>query len=209
MSSQVQICNLALRRIAAQPIVSLTEGSEEANVMNDIFDMLYKKELRSYPWRWASVTATLAEIASESPPDFAYVHQLPADYLQMQLIIESVTGETLYDVWDELYGKHSLRNQEWEVRQGKLYSNWSDVKIKYTQLVTDYAKLDPTFVEAFAWKLAMEGAPTITTREGLVQKAFQMYQLSINEARGQDGIEQRRRLNISREYLGARHFIRR
>lgn len=208
MANQIEICNIALRAIEAQPIGSLTEGSEEANVLSDIFDFYFKEELRAYPWRWACATAELAEVSSEEPPDFAYVHQLPADYLQMQLIIEKLSGETLYDIWDELYGRYNLRNQEWEVRDGKLYSNWSDVNIKYTKLITDYSKLDPTFVIAFAHKLAEQAGPSLTTRTDLIQMASRNYQVYINKAMGSNGQEQRRTLRISREYLSARNFIR-
>ena len=205
MASQIQICNMALRRIAEQPINSLTEGSEQANVLSDVFDFVYMEELRSYPWRWATATDELSELSSETAPDFAYVHQLPADYLQMQLIIDKARGVT-YDTWDELYGRWSLRNNEWEIRESKLYSNWSDLQIKYTKLITDYSKLDPTFVDAFAWRLAHEIAPSLTTRADLAQSSFNYYQLSINKARGTNGMEQRRRLEISREYLGARNY---
>lgn len=197
---------MALRHIAEQPINSLTEGSEAANVLSDVFDLVYREELRSYPYRWASTTAELSEITSEDPPDFAYVHQLPADYLQMQRILDKVNGETLYDTWDELYGRYALRQNEYEVRQGKLYSNWSDVTIKYTYLITDYSKLDPSFVIALSWRLAHEIAPSLTTRSDLADRAYQMYQIEINKARGANGIELRRRLEISREYLGARNY---
>ena len=206
MASQIQICNLALRHIAEQPIASLDEASEPANVLTDVFDFVYQEELRSYPWRWASETATLAEIASEEPPDFAYVHQLPADYLMMQKILDKISGETLYDIWDELYGRYTLRQSEYEIRQGKLYSNWSDVDIKYTKLMSDYSKLDSTFVIAFSWRLAYEIAAALTSRDGLRERAYQQYQIEINKARGANGNEQRRRLDISREYLGARNY---
>lgn len=206
MASQIAICNLALRHIAEQPINALDEGSEAANVLTDVFDLLFEEELRAYPWRWASKTVELAEVASEEPPDFAYVHQLPADYIQMQKILEKISGETLYDIWDEFYGRFTLRQSEWEVREGKLYSNWSDVNIKYTYLITDYSKLDPTFVTAFSWKLAHDIAPSLTTRADLADRAYQMYQIEINKARGNSGNEMRRRLDISREYLGARNY---
>ena len=209
MASQIQICNLALRHIAEQPINALDEGSEPPNVLSDIFDLVYKEELRGYPWRWASTTAELSEISSETPPDFAYVHQLPADYLQMQKILDLVTGQSLFNIWDEYYGKYTLRQNEYEVREGKLYSNWSDIYIKYTKLITDYSKLDPSFVVALSWRLAFEIGPSITARDELVERAYRYYQIEINKARGNSGNEQRRMLDISREYLGARnHTIR-
>lgn len=206
MANQIDICNLALRHIAEQPINSLTEGSEAANVLSNIFDFVYEEELRSYPWRWASDTEELAQVSAEEPPDFAYVHQLPADYLQMQRIIDLVTGSTYYDAWDEYYGRWSLRQAEWEIRDGKIYSNWETLTIKYTKLITDYSKLDSTFVIALSWRLAHEIAPSLTTRDDLANRAYQMYQIEINKARGTNGNEQRRILEISREYLGARNF---
>jgi hypothetical protein len=116
MSSQIEILNVALRRLAEQPINSLSEGSEAADVMSDLWDIIYKQELRSYPWRWATTTAELAAIADEEPPDFPCVHQLPSDYLQMQDIIDTATGGVVYSCWDEDYGRFAVNQDEWEIR---------------------------------------------------------------------------------------------
>lgn len=207
MASQIQICNMALRRIAEQPINALDEGSEAANVIDNVWDIAFKEELRAYPYTWACATAELAQV-DETIPDFSYAYQLPADYLNIQSLIHTNDGSVIYDVWEEMYGTNIYSNAEWEIRDSKLYCNLSELTIKYTKIVGDYSKLDPTFVDAFAWRLAYEIGPSITTRADMVQQAYQLYQIAINKARGMTGAEKRRRMKLSREYLQRRNYSR-
>lgn len=208
MADQVDICNMALRNIAASRISAIDEGSPQSNVIQDFFDFLLENEIRSYPWRWATETAELAVVTDEEPPDFTYVFQLPADYLMIQKIIDTYSGAIVYDSLDQSYQRHVASNSEWEIRNGKLYANLSGVTIKYTKLVTDYAALDSTFVIAFAHLLAHYIAPTLTTRDDLAAQQYGLYLANVNMARGLDGSEQRRTLKISRDHLMSRNYYR-
>ena len=208
MADQVDICNMSLRHIAASRINAIDEGSTESNVIQDYFDFLLEKELRLSPWSWATATAELAVVDSEEPPDYAYAFQLPADYLMIQQILETYTNNVVYDNWDQFYTSTARRNDEWEVRDGKLYTNLSEIYIKYTKVITDYAILDSTFVLAFSHLLAHYIAPSLTTRDDLAAQQYGLYLSNINIARGMNGAEQRRRVHISRDHLSSRNYYR-
>jgi len=208
MASQVDICNLALRHIAAKRINAIDEGSAESNVIQDVFDYIFDEQVRSYPWRWATGTAQLAQLENETPVDFQYSYQLPADYLMIQSILEVGTNTVIYSSWDNFYTYNSRRDDEWEIRDGKLYTNLSEIYIKYTKVVTDYAVIDSSFVIAFSHLLAHYIAPTLTTREGLAEMQYNLYLSKIGIARGMAGTEQRRRTHISQDHLRARGFYR-
>jgi hypothetical protein len=205
MADKIDIINLALRRIGELPIESIDEGSAAADVMKDIYDMIVDSELRSWPYTWAVKTDELAQVASEEAPDFGYIFQLPADYLKMVTIIDPSTGSTLWD-WDwPSYNRISRTQYEWEVRQDKLYVNFSEVTIKYIFDQSDESKWDPSFVDAIAWRLAMEASISITDSDRITERAREQYFAIIRMARGSNGAESRRKFDLSREYRKARY----
>lgn len=191
MSSKIQIINLALRRLGEQPINAIDEGSEPANIVSDIYDILLENELRSYAFRWAVTTAELAVIEAEEPPDFGYAFALPADYIKMLRIVSPITGTTLTET-------------EWEVREGKLYSDYDELTIKYIFLEEDTSKWDAHFVNAFGYKLAEEVGLALTGRDDIVASMEAKYMMHISKARQSSGSETRRSHPLSRDYIEAR-----
>lgn len=206
MASKIDIINRALRTVAEQPINALDEGSEPANIMSDIYDIELDAEIRDFPYTWAQRTAELAEISSETPPDYGYVYQLPADYIMIIEIIDLTTSSTIYS-WDNVYSFTNVRFQEWEVREGKLYINSSSVQIKYTVLEEDTTKWDATFTRAFAYRLAMTAGVSIigTDSMPLVDRAERLYYIDINKARANSHSESRKQSRMSEDYLNARN----
>ena len=203
MADKIDIINMALRRISEQPINALDEGSESANVISDIYDISLEYEIRSFPYTWAQKTQELARIDEEAPPDYASAFQLPSDYLK---IVEILTPAKVYEiaVSSDDY-RLSTNNMQWEIREGKLYYNSDTITIKYLALETNTVKWDSSFVDAFAWRLASEAAPSITDNNRLIDRADRMYAMKIDMARSSNGSESRRMPRISHDYLKARY----
>ena len=61
-TTQVSICNMALRLIGATRITSITASSEEARVLNDIWTDTLDEVLAAHPWNFAIKRATLTEL---------------------------------------------------------------------------------------------------------------------------------------------------
>jgi len=204
MASQIDIINWGLRAIAEQPINALDEGSEPADIMSDLNDITLEAEIRDFPYTWAQRTVELAEIEDETPPDYGYVYQLPADYLSMVELIDLTTGATVY-YWDNVYTFTNVRSQQWEIREDKLYINASAITIKYTVLETDTAKWDTTFARAFAYRLAMDAGPSITEKMDMVERVERLYVREISKARAHSKSERRRQSRLSEDYLNIRN----
>lgn len=66
MATDVQIANLALRRLGANTITSLTDGSRNATVVNDVYTLLLYELLRSHPWNFATRRAALAQVVANT-----------------------------------------------------------------------------------------------------------------------------------------------
>lgn len=203
MASKIGILNMALRRLGEQPIVAVDEGSEPANVFSDIYDILLDNELRQWSWPFATTTVELAQVSGEEPPDWGYVFQLPADYLQIVRLVDINAGTTIA-YWDFLRRRYSPSNIQWKIREGKLYINTSEVTLEYVYRQTDTEKYDAAFTLAWSRRLAMEAGPAITEREDMVQGIRNEYYSFISQARGNAGVESREDLKVSHEYVRAR-----
>lgn len=204
MASKIDIINAALRALAEQPINALDEGSEPANVITNIYDIELEADIRDFPYTWAQRTDTLAQVALEEPLDYGYAYQLPADYLGMVELIDVTTGNTIY-YWDNVYTFTNVRSQQWEVRDGKLYINASDISIKYTILQEDTTKWDASFVRAFGYRLAFTAGVAITENLALVDRAERLYIREVNKARALSASESRRTSRLSEDYLNIRN----
>lgn len=59
MATQVDICNLALRRLGAKEIVTISEGSKNADHCAAFWDYILDEVLEDYSWNFAKKIATL------------------------------------------------------------------------------------------------------------------------------------------------------
>ncbi len=82
MASIVGICNSALIKLGASTILSLTEGSKNANLCNEQYEKLRDDLLRAHPWNFAAARQKLARLADAPAFGFAYAYQLPAAFLR-------------------------------------------------------------------------------------------------------------------------------
>lgn len=95
-TSQVDLCNRALRRLGTQSIItSLDDGSQEADmcaafygdVLGSILESPRCSAYPSYTWQWCRKVASGTSSASNNPR-WIYEYTLPADCLRIQEIID-------------------------------------------------------------------------------------------------------------------------
>jgi len=78
-STAITICNLALGKLGAARIISLTEASPEANACSIHYEQTRNEVLRAHRWNFAITRATLTELASAPEFGWAHQYQLPND----------------------------------------------------------------------------------------------------------------------------------
>lgn len=59
MATQVNICNLALRRLGAKEITAIDEGTKMADHCNEFWDYILYEVLEDYPWNFAKKSRSL------------------------------------------------------------------------------------------------------------------------------------------------------
>lgn len=143
MTSQVDIGNRALDKLGAESIVSLDEDSENARVINRMYDIVLDSLLRSHIWNCSKVRVVLAPMTTVPAFDYDYQFQLPADCLR-PIFPPDVT--------------------DWSVEKGNilLTNDGTVLNLLYISTLTDPNDMDACFIEAFASKLAMECCEKIT-----------------------------------------------
>lgn len=80
--SDVAICARALLKIGAQPIQSFYDDIAEAEIALALYQPTRDALLSAYPWRFATMQATLPRLQDAPLSDYSYGYQLPTDFLR-------------------------------------------------------------------------------------------------------------------------------
>lgn len=171
MSSPVEICSNALILVGAQPISSLSETSDRAILMSNLYDQIRRATLRRHLWNFAMTRVLLSP--DVTPPAFEWTAQftLPSDCLRVVSL-----GEI---------GEHP----DYTIEGRKILSNDASVKLGYVRDEEDANVFDVMFCDALSANMAFAAAFPLTKSEALQKAMYQLYSEKITEARTIDGVE--------------------
>lgn len=134
--SETSICNMALARLGAKRITSLTDASNEANHCALQYEPVRDALLRSHSWAFALSRASLSEDTAAPAFEFDNAFLLPSDCLRVVSLYYT-------DATYRIEGKRLLTNDD-------------EAQIVYIRRVTDPTEFDPLFVKVLACALAIE-----------------------------------------------------
>ena len=160
MTSKVKICNMALSRLGADTITSLTDNTTEAKLCNTLFNDLADRVMMQGSW---TSTVTRVDLAlTTNTPSFGYTNefQLPVDPLCLKVlnIDEIVTGSIPY-----------------RIEGDKLLTDTDTIKIRYIAQLTNTEDYDPLLTEAIEVLLASYLALPIAGDKVLAERLKQEY----------------------------------
>lgn len=181
MASWVKIANLALRRLGAERIASLTEDSENARAVNDCHDTVRDYVLRLHPWNCAMERASLA--ANATAPAFGYAVQytLPTDPWCLR-------------VWRIGSGSGALArldsSLEYKVEGRKILTDVAaPLKILFIKRITDPELFDAALTVCIAAHIAAEIAYRVTNSRKAEELAIKWSEQTLARARSADAQE--------------------
>jgi hypothetical protein len=150
VTAETDIVNVALRALGGSRITSLTDGSNNANAANDVYELVRDQVLRSHNWNFATMRVQLAEVADE--PAFGYDHQyaLPSDWIRTISVHDNDAGLGGIDYKEETYEGQRV-----------ILANSDAVYLRYIGRVTDPNLYPADFIIALAVQIAMRLAPAI------------------------------------------------
>lgn len=188
MSSQVEICNLALAKIGSDSFITdIDDGTKSARYLKLFYIPTRDALLRSHLWRFARKQAVLAPLATAPLFDGGNYFQLPTDCLR-------VVGTDLD--YTAAYGR-------WYVEGDKIVADTDTLNIVYIKRVEDEALFDPLFVQAFATYLAHEVCMSLAQSASMKGNLAQEMQAAIIRAAHAGSTEQDGSAFMSEVFLKA------
>ena len=179
MASNVQLCNLALSRLGAATITSLTDNTAEAKLCNTFFSDIADEVMAEGSW---TSTMTRAELAkTTNTPEFGFTNefQLPVDPWALKII--SINEDTVGDT-------------EYAIEGDKLLTDSDSIKIRYVARLTNTGDWDIYLQRAFVARLASELVYPLTGDTRKSELEYQRYLKIVQESlalNGQQGSKDR------------------
>jgi hypothetical protein len=177
MASQIEICNGALIQLGASSILSLTEDSKNARVLNQRYNMVRDRVFREHPWNCLTKRIKLAQDTTAPTYEFTFAYTLPSDNLR---ILKFADIATSYAVSNDI---------EYKIENGKLLTDSGSVYILYVARITDTEVYDTSLVETLSAALAADIAYSITGSTTMLQLMEEKYLQKLKDARFADATE--------------------
>lgn len=169
-ASEVFICNLALQKLGAARVVSLTEDSRNARSAAASYVQTRDLVLESQPWRFALSRAVLANDPTAPLFDYAYAYRKPTDFMRLVFSPDDTT--------------------DWSLEGDFILSNFGPpINVPYIKRIVDTAKFPSLFTEAVACKLAWQCCEEITQSNTKKADIKAEYEEAISEARRTNAIQ--------------------
>lgn len=191
MASNIDICNLALTKLGAQPIPSLTSNDPKAAFLNRVY-FLYRDDLQTI-WRW-NFTRAYAElpVLSTAPPfGYYYAYQLPSNFIRLENVDVSM-GNSINIGTPGLYlgDYQSDRNASYQIVGQQIWTNVpAPLRIIYARRMEDPTQFDQAFVNALASYIAWNGCEQLTGSNSKKDQAERMYNTAVRMARMTNAIQ--------------------
>lgn len=196
-ASATLIANMALSRVGVtQQIANLFEKSKEARVCNLWYNPCRDQLLTEMSWGFATSRRVLAEV--DTPPQpWGHAYRYPTDCLLAREI----------DMGTILYGSEC--RIPFEVIEdgsgGKLiYTDQDQAALLFNKAIQDEKLFTPQFIDALAWRLAVEVAMPLTVNVQIRDSCQQNYLRAIAQARTAELFEQQDRPQPDSEFIRAR-----
>ena len=169
MASVVDICNGALNQLGATTILSLTEDSKNARLLNARYTQVRESLFRNNPWNCLQKRLALAADTDTPAWGFSSQFTLPTDCLRLLRILD-------YDSDHKVEGR-------------KILTDASSMKILYISRVEDPNEYDELLRETLSAALAADIAYAITSSNPVAVNMYNLYKEKLKEARFVDATE--------------------
>lgn len=183
VSSETEICNLALSHLGESPIASLEDNTAASRACAQHYELARDEVLRSHRWNFAQGRRVLSRLAEAPEFRWAHKYQLPEDCLRVLEVNDSEIGDWISD--------------EYVIEGRELLTDADTVNLVYTKQITDVSLFDSLFVKALGYKLGVALSEIIRGTTTKTVELAEMYESLIAPlARRTDANEGKRRKGI-------------
>jgi hypothetical protein len=211
MPSDAGIVNIALTKLGARRIVTLTDNVKEAREANAIYENQRDNEIRSHFWKFATKRTTLPALTTAPPFGYSISYELPVDCLRV-IAVGDIAPNGGYR-WLYL---GSTDNADYQIEGTTIAIGLmpfgvatppltpAGLHIRYMARITDPTLFDPCFVQAFACRLAIELCEPLSAAANKRQLLAQEYRDAMFTAMRINAMEQPPEPLASSSWLQAR-----
>lgn len=186
-----KIINKALVKLGARPITSISDGTDEAETMENLYEMALRSILSECLWTFATKRLLLTQLSETIPwnnekETLSYIYQRPPDAIRC------------FETNDS--------DAYWREEGDTIVSDTSGLGVKYTFYMTDSSKYRPSFADALSDRLAYEAAYPILNSRSKTEDILQIYEgISLPKAMS-DNAQTGTPMEMNDDYwLDARH----
>lgn len=175
MTSDINICNMALGNIGAAPIVSFSDESQAARICSSYYEHVRKYLLSSYSWSFNRRYVRLVPLPKgeefEDEPVFLYAYPTEALYINGVYMKGFPEQKLHYNVRLGDDGKRRLF-------VGISGSLFADCRVD----VEDVSVWPEVFCEAVSWALSMRVSLALAKDDGVASNCNGMYLQALGRA---------------------------
>ena len=157
MSTDIDICNLALGHIGKPEISSFTEATAEARECRRFYDQSRRALLQMSDWTFARRREALAQVTNDYAERWQVKYTRPAGVLKMLRVLPPRAD-----------ARQNPRPIPFEVREGHIFTDLPDAVAEFTRDLTDTGRFSPLFVDTLAYRLAQVIARPLTRSTKIV-----------------------------------------
>jgi len=181
MSTDIQICNLALARLLTDGfITSLSDTTSSVAKQSALCALLYPMVrdaiLQSYRWNFAERRATLTVYGTQdgtpaSPTNWGFSYLCPTDCIMPREIV-GYRNPTMDQTIPFEFGTEVVTS----VSTQMIYTDMEDAELAYTAQITETGVYPPMVVSAIAWALAIELNGPLSKKQdpNMLRASFQL-----------------------------------
>ena len=177
MPSETDVANAALRLIGGTRITSFTDGSDNANAVQDLYTELRDDLLRSHPWNFATKRVQLAQSVTTPSFEFDYAYPVPSDWLRTMSVHNNDAGDGTIFFKEEEVGDQRV-----------ITASANQVYLRYIARVTDPNKMPADFRRAFETALASDLAVPVANSNKLNEIMAKRSERALARARSSDSM---------------------
>ena len=171
MTTDVQICNTALNQIGASTILTLSDDSKPARLLNQRYSFVRDAVFRAHPWNCLITRATIAKDVAEPAFEFGSQFTLPTNPYCLRVL-----NLSQLDIIHRVEGR-------------KILCNEATLDLVYVARITDVTQYDILLFETIAAALAADIAYPLVGSVSLAADMRVLYEAKLSEARFVDATE--------------------
>lgn len=198
MASEVSICNQAISWLGGKPIISLNDGTTEANLCKANYEHLRDVVLEAKAWTFAIKRLQLARLSVDPVYGFSAAFAVPSDAITILQASVAASGiSTTGPGSGSSDGNGDAQRTIWQREGETIVCNEEAMFARYTCRITDPTKFSPGFVQALAARIAREIALPLTHSQTLEDKMVNKYDNALADGGTFDGLQGRSNKIIS------------